>query len=274
MPYLEDWHEKYHDKGFTLIGVHTPEFDFERDPENVRWVVNHYGLKYPIVLDNHYRIWHAYANAYWPRKYMVLNGKIVYDHIGEGAYQDTEIQLRALLQDINPELDLSNIPLVKEKKAICQPPSEELYCGYSRGIINNPGGFHKMEEFFYDDPGIYSRHGLYLQGRWRADRQYLEHVGTNKSDYLVVPFKAVSVNLVMMPRTPEPIRFSLEFNDKPLDDSTRGDDVTDSEVTVKEPRLYNIFRADRFVSGVLKLKGLPNGLKLYAFTFGGCIGII
>ncbi|MBE0448069.1 MAG: hypothetical protein IBX64_08235 [Actinobacteria bacterium] len=273
MPYLEDWHEKYSDKGFTLIGVHSPEFDFEREPDNIRWTINHYGITYPVVLDNHFKIWHAYANAYWPRKYMVLNGGIVYDHIGEGAYLETELQIRGFLQEINPDLDLSDMPVVKEKRAICQMPTPEGYAGYSRGRINNPGGYRRMEESTYEDPGDYRSPGLYLQGRWLAERQYLEHIGTNKDDYLVLPFEAVSVNLVMTSRSPEPVRLGLEFNGKPLTDEIGGDDVRDSSVTVVEPRMYNLFRADEFSSGILKLKDLPDGIRLYAFSFGGCIGV-
>lgn len=274
MPYLEDWHEKYHDKGFTIIGVHAPEFDFEREPDNVRWAIDHFGIKYPVVLDNHFRVWHAYANAYWPRKYMVLNGRIVYDHIGEGDYRETELEIREFLQEINPKLDLSDIPVVEEKIATCQVPTEETYAGYSRGHINNRGSYRRMEEFVYEDPGDYRREGLYLQGRWRAERQFLEHVGHNRSDYLILPFSAVSANLVIASRQPEPIRFGLEFNDEPLTGNVKGDDVVDSSVTVTTPRMYNLFRADEPSSGILKLKDLPDGLRLYAFSFGGCIGVI
>jgi len=271
MPYLEDWHEKYHDKGFTLIGVHAPEFDFEREPDNVRWAIEHYRIKYPVVLDNHFKIWHAYANSYWPRKYMVLNGKIVYDHIGEGEYRDTETRLRSLLKDIKPDLDLSGIPVVEEEKAICRVPTPETYCGYSRGDINNPEGYQRMQEHVYKDPGNYTRQGLYLQGRWRAERQYLEHVGSDPSDYLVIPIDAVSVNLVATRRTHEPVSLEVEFNDEPLTDENRGDDIKGSSLTIVEPKMYNIFRSDEFSSGILKLESLPDGARFYAFSFGGCI---
>ncbi len=274
MPYLESWHEKYHDKQFTIIGVHAPEFDFERDPDNVRWAIEHYGIKYPVVLDNHFKIWHAYANAYWPRKYMVLNGKIVYDHVGEGDYRKTETELRDILKGINPGLDLSNIPIVEEPSTICQTPTPETYCGYSRGDTNNPGGLRPMEVIDYKDSGDYTNPGIYLEGRWRADRQYLEHVGANPSDYLVLPFSAVSANLVVTRRSAEPVTLTVEFNGSSLTDADRGNDVVGSNVTVDEPRMYNLFRADEFTSGILRLRNLPDGLRLYAFSFGGCIGLV
>ncbi|MHB8842153.1 MAG: thioredoxin family protein [Candidatus Aquicultor sp.] len=273
MPYLEDWHKKYSDKGFTLIGVHSPEFDFEREPDNVRWALRYYGLTYPVVLDSHFRIWHAYQNAYWPRKYLVLNGSIVYDHIGEGDYHATEAKLRNLLEQINPEIDLADIPVVQDRTATCTTPTEETYCGYSRGFLNNPGGYHKMEDFAYEDPGDYVRSGLYLKGRWRAERQYLEHVGPDPSGHLVLPIEAVSVNLVMTSSAPEPVQVAIEFNGHPLTEETMGDDVTGSKVSVVEPRMYNLFRAGTFTSGILRLTNLPNGLRLYAFSFGGCVGV-
>lgn len=205
---------------------------------------------------------------------MVLNRKIVYDHIGEGDYRNTEIELRSFLQKINPELDLSGIPIVEEKPRVCRTPTPETYCGYSRGDVNNPGGLKPMEEAFYEDPGNYTRPGIYLQGRWRADRQYLEHVGSNNADYLVIPFNAVSVNLVVASRFPEPVRFGVDFNGHPLGDDVRGNDVQDSSVTIVRPRMYNLFKAKDFTSGTLRLRNLPDGLRLYAFSFGGCIGII
>ncbi|MCL6473110.1 MAG: hypothetical protein K6T91_09945 [Firmicutes bacterium] len=205
---------------------------------------------------------------------MVLNRKIVYDHIGEGDYRNTETELRNFLQRINPELDLSGIPVVEEKPRVCKTPTPETYCGYSRGDVNNPGGLKPMEEALYEDPGNYTRPGIYLQGRWRADRQYLEHIGSNSADYLVIPFNAVSVNLVVASRLPEPTRFGIDFNDHPLGDDTRGNDVQDSSVTVVKPRMYNLFKAKDFTSGILRLRDLPDGLRLYAFSFGGCIGII
>lgn len=273
MPYLEDWHKKYSNIGFTLIGVHSPEFDFERDPDNVRWAIDHYGITYPVVLDNHFRIWHAYNNAYWPRKYLILNGTIMYDHIGEGGYNATEVKLRNLLHQINPETNLENIPVVQDKTAACDVPTEETYAGYSRGFLNNPGGYRKMEEFVYKDPGNYTQSGLYLQGLWRTERQFIEHIGTDPADYIVLPFDAVSVNLVMTSSSPEPVQIGIEFNGRPLTEELRGDDVSDSTITVVAPRMYNLIRADQFTSGVLKLTNLHDGLRLYAFSFGGCVGV-
>ncbi len=183
-------------------------------------------------------------------------------------------KLRDFLKQINPSLELSEIPVVEEPTVICQTPTPETYCGYSRGDVNNPGGLRPMEAVDYENPGVYSKPGIYLQGKWRSDRQYLEHMGENPSDYLVLPFDAVSVNLVMTHRSSETVSLTIEFDNSSLNDATEGSDVSNSTVVVIEPRMYNLFRADKFTSGILRLKDLPDGLRLYAFAFGGCTGLV
>ena len=100
LPYLKSWHEKYNDKGLQIIGVHTPEFKFEQEYENVKSAVEKYQIKYPVVQDNAYATWRAYNNRYWPRKYLIdIDGFIKYDHIGEGAYEETERKIQELLKE-------------------------------------------------------------------------------------------------------------------------------------------------------------------------------
>ncbi|MEK6869480.1 MAG: thioredoxin family protein, partial [Nanoarchaeota archaeon] len=99
-PYLKDWHNKYADKGLVIVGVHTPEFEFEKKYENVKSAVEKYGLKYAVVQDNNYETWRAYKNRYWPHKYLIdIDGFIRYDHIGEGAYAETERVIQELLKE-------------------------------------------------------------------------------------------------------------------------------------------------------------------------------
>src|SRR3989344_3254541 len=99
-PHVKAWYEKYKDKGLEIVGIHTPEFAFEKNIENVRVAMKKAGITYPVVLDNDYGTWKAYANNYWPRKYLIdINGNIVYDHIGEGAYEETEMKILELLEE-------------------------------------------------------------------------------------------------------------------------------------------------------------------------------
>ena len=109
-PYLRDWHDKYADKGLVILGVHTPEFEFEKVFENVVDAVQRFGLKYPVVQDNEFGTWHAFRNRYWPAKYLVdVNRTIRYSHFGEGAYDETEEAIRALLVEAGH--DIQRIPL-------------------------------------------------------------------------------------------------------------------------------------------------------------------
>ncbi|MBI2138258.1 redoxin domain-containing protein, partial [Candidatus Woesearchaeota archaeon] len=105
LPHLAEWDKKYRDKGLAIIGVHTPEFNFEKEKKNVEMAIKKYGIPYPVVQDNDYATWSAYQNRYWPRKYLVdADGFIRYDHIGEGGYDDTEEMIQKLLMELGPEI--------------------------------------------------------------------------------------------------------------------------------------------------------------------------
>ncbi|MBI2033935.1 MAG: redoxin family protein, partial [Candidatus Liptonbacteria bacterium] len=105
MPYLKEWHERYKDKGLVIVGVHTPEFAFEKEKDNVLKAVKDFGITYPVVMDNDYAIWQLYANRFWPRKYLVSSdGQIAYDHTGEGGYTETEEEIQKALLELNPKL--------------------------------------------------------------------------------------------------------------------------------------------------------------------------
>ncbi len=116
LPYLNDWHEKYEDKGLVIVGIHTPEFEFEKDINNVRSAVAGFGIKYPVLQDNDKGTWNAYENRYWPRKYVIdTEGYIRYDHVGEGAYEETEKVIQYLLAERaanmgKTEITFSGIP--------------------------------------------------------------------------------------------------------------------------------------------------------------------
>ncbi len=145
LPYLKEWHSKYSDKGLEIIGVHTPEFEFEKDYDNVKMAVEKYGIKYPVVLDNDYKTWNAYKNQFWPRKYLIdANGFIRYDHIGEGAYEETEKKIQELLAEMGSKVDQE---ISKPQNVIDVNPikvnTPELYLGYkfARASLGNSEGF-------------------------------------------------------------------------------------------------------------------------------------
>ena len=134
LPYIESWHEKYNDSGLVILAVHTPEFEFEKNAENVQRAAEKYGLKYAIVQDNEYRTWRAYSNRYWPRKYLIdIDGFIRYDHIGEGGYEETEEHIQELLKERNARLNMTmdvEKPLTVEQTQNHEIGTPELYFGY------------------------------------------------------------------------------------------------------------------------------------------------
>jgi len=136
LPHLNEWHEKYGDKGLTIIGVHTPEFEFEKEYANVLAAVEKFGVKYPVVLDNDYSTWTAYENRYWPRKYLIdIDGYIVYDHIGEGGYAETEQKIVDLLNERARVLGEGGIVMADgsaEDDDLSRVGSPEVYFGSSR----------------------------------------------------------------------------------------------------------------------------------------------
>ena len=152
LPHLKGWHEKYSDNGLTILGVHSPEFEFEKDFENVQEAVDRHGVQWPIAQDNEMATWRSFGNRYWPAKYLFsADDEIVYSHFGEGDYAETEVAIREQLTAAGH--DISDIPFdplppdIRDEAATSQ--TRELYGGYSRG---------------YSQQGVYNGHELYYSG--------------------------------------------------------------------------------------------------------------
>jgi thiol-disulfide isomerase/thioredoxin len=260
-PYLKEWHEKYADYGLVIIGVHTPEFEFEKDRQNVIQAARTHELKYPIAQDNNYATWNAYFNNAWPAKYIIdQNGDVRYLHVGEGAYAETEQVIRELLEETGVSLERIDANLEPEpqfdQEAFAADPAQrltrELYAGYERNrtlpsaafatLFGETPAYIMHEEYyqqkdtdvFYQDPGRHLNHFIYLQGMWHNGPQSLTHAGTTEDyeDYIAIKFYATSVNAVMSQgescrgtacRAPTEVRITLDGN--PLTPSQAGEDV-------------------------------------------------
>ncbi|TAK30644.1 MAG: redoxin domain-containing protein [Chloroflexota bacterium] len=279
LPYVKSWHEKYAGKGLTIIGVHTPEFGFEKDSRNVERFVAENSIRYPVVLDNDYHIWNAYANHYWPRKLLIdANGIIRYDHAGEGAYAQTEDAIQALLRAMHPGLPLPKVEETAEerRRGICFPTTPELYCGYFRGRLGNTSGYVRDRVNEYTDPGAYRDGKIYLRGAWQAESELVRHTRTTAApeDYVAVPYHAFEVNAVMQPTAGRPIRVYVTRDGAPIPVDAMGADLVRSDgatyVEVSEPRMYNLIEDPHLGSHLLRLSTDAEGLEIYAFTFGGC----
>ena len=298
LPYLKAWHEKYADKGLVIVGVHTPEFEFEKDRDNVIEATEGFGLEWPIAQDNDFRTWRAFNNRYWPAKYLVdKDGLIRYTHFGEGAYDETELWIRGLLEEAGA--DLSDV----SASTLAEPEyddnvrgtdretglTREIYAGFERNysalLSSAPYVLHQEyyeeedAEIFYTDPGEYRNHFLYLQGLWRNEAERLVHAREteNYEDYLALKFNATSVNAVMSPVEGGKYDVRVLLNDMPINPDVAGTDVMfdadgNGYITVDSARMYHIVNLPKYESHELKLSSNSPEFSLFAYTFGAYDG--
>ena len=279
IPYLKAWHQRYADAGLVVVGVHTPEFDFEADPRRVVEFVQEHGIRYPVVLDNRRTIWSAYANRYWPRTYLIdARGIIRYDHIGEGGYAETERTIQALLRELRPDVQLPPVasPEDADLFKVCYPTTPELYAGFYRGRLGNPGGYVEDRVAWYDDPGERQEGTLYLHGLWEATADYVRHARATgePEDYLALHYQGLEVNAVLRSLHDTQLHVVVTRDGAPLPRASAGLDVAyeqgTSFVAVDEPRMYNLVRDAAPGRHELRLSAAASDLAVYALTFGGC----
>jgi len=272
LPYLTDWDEKYKDKGLVIIGVHTPEFEFEKKFKNVQNAIDKYGIKYSVVQDNDYKTWGAFQNRYWPRKYLIdSQGFIRYDHIGEGGYEETENKIQELLNEMGE--DVADISVESEQIVTRQQTTPELYAGYdfalSRGQnIGNEGGLKPDKVIDYDQVKDIEINKIYVAGEWKSNPDNLELVGLLGA--VILGFVGQEVNIVANSESGNPIDVEVYINGDYILEDEAGEDVEFIDgvalIKVKEPRLYNIFKGKYDVYG-LELVSTKD-LSFNAFTFG------
>ena len=280
LDHLRAWHKRYGEKGLVIIGVHTPEFDFEKEKINVERAIKQFKIKYPVVLDTEYKIWTAYTNRWWPRK-LLLNkdGEIVYDHIGEGGYAETETEIQKALRDIGVE-DLPEIvPDVSVGGGICYRTTPETYLGFLRGRFGNAQGVIPGVEVDFTDKGNYQDDLVYLHGHWIINKEQLSHTRAlaSANEYLALRYSGFSVNLVggslNKNRAAE---VQVELDGHPLPEDMAGADIEFKNgkalLRITAPRMYNVVDSDVYHKGTLKLKTASDHLEMHAFTFGGCKG--
>jgi len=274
LPYLVEWDKKYRDKGLVIIGVHTPEFDFEKDIDNVRNAVKKYGIEYPVVLDSDYATWNAYQNHWWPHKYLIdKSGVIRFDHIGEGGYDETEQQIVELLSENGPkvEMNLDDAGMPSEQTDFAGIGTPEIYLGYdfARQDLGNEEGFvpEQTVSYSFPDNGDFSANLVFLEGDWKnnSDNVQLE----SDTGKVALKFKAKNVNIVA--GSPNGSVLSVSVGGKPVSTENAGDDAVQDEnfvVYVNEQRLYNLVSAQDYAEKTLVFDVKGNGFELYTFTFG------
>lgn len=272
IPYLNAWYEKYADQGLVIVGVHTPEFDFEKNPSNVQAAVQKFGIKYPVVQDNDHATWDAYQNRYWPRKYIIDDeGYVRFDHIGEGGYAETEKIIQSLLQERAAnagqtiKIDNSTVNPNAQSIDFGQVSTPELYFGYSyaRSPLGNAEGFKPDQIVTYalaDDKEI-RQNTIYLSGKWLNNPDNMELAGgTGK---IVLDYSAKSVNIVAGGKG----TLYLSEDEQAL--SAKGADVgKDGSVAIDGQRLYNLVSHNNYGRHQLVIDVTGDGFQAYTFTFG------
>jgi len=257
LPYLKNWYAKYKDKGFVIIGVHTPEFEFEKDANNVARAIADFGLEYPVMQDNDYATWRAYDNRYWPAKYLIdKEGRIRYTHFGEGAYDETEKVIQELL---------GSTATIDNPQYTVRARTLELYLGYSRiAYFASPEAIVDNVETQYSIPKSISRNTIAYGGTWTVGD---ERAMPAKGASLLLHFDAQEVFLVMRPKAGTDGQVVVSLDGEMLDGNA-GEDVQNNVVTVNSDRLYKLIKLPSPGPHLLKLDFLDSNLELYAFTFG------
>lgn len=257
-PYLAKWYETYEKDGLLIVGIHTPEFAFEKKKENVEAAMKQFGLNFPVVLDNEYGTWNNYGNNVWPRKYLIdIDGFVVYDHKGEGAYMEIEEKIKELLNEraerLNDKISVSgNIAsTIIENKNFAQSP--ETYFGALRNtnFASEKSGKTGQKVFRAGDSKDLILNKLYISGTWNIDLEFAKAI---QHSFAYFRFEASKVFLVASSPAGGTINVFK-------------DNVLIRKVDVKDSKLYTLIDEGAPTKGLLKLEVSP-GVELYAFTFG------
>jgi thiol-disulfide isomerase/thioredoxin len=290
LPYIKDWQDKYASHGLVIVGVHSPEFEFEKIEENVVRATEEYALTYPVAQDNDFETWRSYENPAWPAKYLVdANGIVRYTHIGEGAYDETEMAIRTLLTQAGADLDgveasYAAAPQFDPRARSDDPESSltrELYGGYRRNYSET--GIYVGQVEYYDgtgvlreyvDPEEHFNHRFYLHGPWFNGPESVVHGRATEEfeDYIALKFFATSVNAVIDPQVPDSFEVQVTIDGRPMTSEEAGEDIVVEEgrsyFVVDEPRMYRVVETSGIDSYELTLSSTSEGFALFAFTFG------
>jgi len=288
LPHVRDWHAKYADRGLTIVGVHTPEFRFEEDADNVREAILEAGIRYPVVQDNDRLTWRAFDNRVWPAKYLIgADGQIFYRHFGEGAYDETEEAIRAALEAAGRDLSDVKVGGLAEPDldGSMQGMTRELYFGYERNY-SRTGVYAAQDEYYaqadtvieFVDPGPPRAPNVwYAHGRWNNADQAMVHLRDTDTfeDYVTFEFTARAVNPVFSAHSAG-ATVAVELDGEPLTPEQAGPDVDWDEmgrsvVFVDGARMYRVVELPARGTHTLAIFSRDEYLSLYSVTFGSYV---
>jgi hypothetical protein len=275
LPYVRAWDEKYRGRGLVLVGVHTPEFEFEKDLHNVRRALKEMGVVYPVAVDNNYAVWRAFKNRYWPALYFVdAQGRVRHHHFGEGEYERSERVIQRLLAEAGAGGAGQELVSVEGSGAEVQADwgslkSPETYVGYDRAEnFASPGGAVEDRRRVYAAPARLGLNEWALAGNWtvRGQGAVLNEAGGR----IAHRFHARDLHLVMGPAARgASVRFRVLVDGQPAG-AARGVDIDEQgNGTVNEQRLYQLIRQPKPINDRrFEIEFLDAGAEAFAFTFG------
>jgi thiol-disulfide isomerase/thioredoxin len=296
IPYINDWNQKYADKGLVIVGVHSPEFEFEKNYDNVKAAVQRLGITYPVILDSDHGTWNAYGNQYWPRHYLIDNrGYIRDNHIGEGGYDQTEKAIQSLLAERAAQMGMKEISfdtkpttMIKQNSLqsvdLRQATTPEIYVGYdkARAPIGNPEGFKPSQTISYSiSPNTSFKPSIvYLQGNWKNNPDNMEL--QSDTGRIALVYYAKSANMVAGGKGGGIVS---NDNDKQgevgvhgqaattltsnMSNKSLGEDLSsDGSFRIDGQRLYNLAMHNDYNAHSIIIDVKGKGFQLYTFTFG------
>lgn len=296
IPYLNDWNQKYAEKGLVIVGVHSPEFEFEKNYENIKAAVQRLGITYPVILDSNHGTWNAYGNQYWPRDYLIdTQGYIRDNHIGEGGYEQTEKTIQSLLAERAAQMGIKEISFSTKSTPVIKPQSmqfvdlnqsttPEIYVGYdkARAPIGNPEGFKPDQTVSYSIPSdmSFKPSTVYLQGSWKNNPDNMEL--QSDTGRIALIYYAKSVNIVAGGKgegivindnderrvVGENGQVVLTANANMSNKSLGQDLSQNGSFSIDGQRLYNLAMHDDYNAHFIIIDVKGKGFQLYTFTFG------
>lgn len=307
LPFLQTWHERYADEGLVIVGVHTPEFAFEKLYDNVVDATVDMGVAWPVVQDNDYVVWSSYANRFWPAKYLIdKDGVIRYRHFGEGKYAETEEEIRKLLAEIGAEAEMLAQPLPEDQRRdstflsgnVRQTP--ELFAGWTFVFSHYEGGrglyIGQIEP--YQEAAVASYEAgdqnaevadfviegsevvvdrIYFQGPWAVGPENVRHARETddiEEDFVLLPYSSRSVNAVLSSESGEPYKVVVKLNNEYLTEENKGQDITIGEdgvsyLMVDAARAYYLVEHPEWQENqYIQMFSNSDDFSLFSFTFG------
>ena len=294
LPFLREWYERYADEGLVIVGVHTPEFEFEKLLDNVVKATQEMQVSWPVVQDNEFSVWRSYSNRYWPAKYLIdKDGVIRYRHFGEGKYGETEQEIRKLLAEAGETSATHSMPLPEDQQRAStmlgqRGQTPELFAGWQfvlnhyaagRGLYvgqldayNN----NRDETVELEIPREILPDTIYFKGLWHIGAESVRHARSSDdfSDSVALAYTARSVNAVLSSESGEPRKVRVKVQGEYLTEENKGEDIIigedgESYLLVSQPRSYMIVEhPNREENQILELFPVSDDFSLFSFTFG------